>query len=137
MTSGGTTTTFIYDGDGGRVKKTAGTATTVYIGQLYVCDNGACTKMIFAGSTRVAQKEVTGGASSYYHPDHLGSTSIVTDSTGNNVEDLAYYPYGDTFLDVGAQDVKFKYTGQEKDDSTGLNVKRKVLEGFILDGCRN
>jgi RHS repeat-associated protein len=119
ITSGGTTTTMVYDGDGGRVKKTAGTATTVYIGKLYVCDNGSCTKMIFAGSQRVAQKEV-GGATSYYHADHLGSTSVITDGSGVNVEDLAYYPYGDTFLDVGSKNVKFKYTGQEKDDSTGL-----------------
>ncbi|GJL80244.1 MAG: hypothetical protein NPINA01_32330 [Nitrospinaceae bacterium] len=120
IVSGGTTTTFVYDGDGGRVKKTAGSATTVYIGKLYVCENGACTRMIFAGGTRVAQKEVTGGAVSFYHPDHLGSTGVVTNAAGNNEQDLAYYPYGDTFLDVGSQDVRFKYTGKEKDDSTGL-----------------
>jgi len=52
----------------GRVQKTDATGTTVYLGKLYVCENGSCSKMIFAGSNRVAQKEVTGGAVSYYHP---------------------------------------------------------------------
>jgi len=117
---GGVTSTFVYDGDGGRVQKTDSTGTTIYIGALYVCDNGSCSKMIFAGGKRVAMKEVSGGAVSYYHPDHLGSTSVVTDSSGNSEQDLSYYPYGDTFLNVGTKDVRFKYTGKERDNDTGL-----------------
>jgi len=36
-TLGSNTTTFLYDGDGGRVKKTAGGVTNLYIGKLYEC----------------------------------------------------------------------------------------------------
>ena len=73
ITIGSQTTTFVYDGDGGRVKKIAGTTTTRYISQLYECDNTSCSRMIFAGSVRVATIG-TSGAVYYYHTDHLGSS---------------------------------------------------------------
>ena len=120
ITSSGTTTTFQYDGDGGRVQKTVGSTTTVYVGKLYVCENGACTKMIFAGSQQVAEIEVNSGTTQYYHPDHLGSTSVITDSFGVKVQGLTYYPFGDTVPVSGAEEVRFKYTGKERDESTGL-----------------
>ena len=98
VTKAGTTTTFVYDGDGGRVKKTVGSTTTTYIGKLYVCVGGGCAKMIFAGGSRIAIKQVGSGATSYFHPDHLGSTSVLTNSSGVQEESLVYTPYGDTFL---------------------------------------
>ncbi len=123
-----TTTTFLYDGDGGRVKKTVDdgsliTATT-YIGKLYVCDGTApplsCAKMIFSGSQRIALKQVDTGSISYFHPDHLGSTSVLTDDNGVSEQDVAYYPYGATRSNTGTADVAYKYTGKEQDNSTGL-----------------
>ncbi|MDA8239073.1 MAG: FG-GAP-like repeat-containing protein, partial [Nitrospiraceae bacterium] len=68
MTKNGTIT-LVYDYAGRRVKKNS----TVYIGKLYECTGGVCTKHIFAGSSRVASK--TGTTISYYHTDHLGSSS--------------------------------------------------------------
>ena len=125
---GSATTTFVYDGDGGRVKKTVtnnGTVTaTTYIGKLYVCEGTtvplSCAKMIIAGSQRIAMVQVDSGAVSYFHHDHLGSTSVLTDSTGASEQDVAYYPYGDTRANTGNVDVAYKYTGQEQDGSTGL-----------------
>lgn len=32
----------------------------------------------------------------YIHPDHLGSTNVVTDASGTVVQTLDYYPYGTT-----------------------------------------
>src|SRR6516162_2478009 len=32
----------------------------------------------------------------YVHPDHLGSTNVVTDESGTVVQTLDYYPYGGT-----------------------------------------
>ena len=65
------TTTFVYDGDGGRVKKTVDDGTvvteTTYIGKLYVCSGPTplqCAKMIFAGGQRIASKQVTNSSSS-------------------------------------------------------------------------
>ncbi len=120
VTKSGTTTTFVYDGDGGRVKKTVGTTTTTYIGKLYVCVDTSCAKMIFGGAQRIAIKQVTGGSTSYFHPDHLGSTSVLTNSSGVKEQDLVYYPYGETYTNTGTANVAYKYTGKELDDSTDL-----------------
>jgi RHS repeat-associated protein len=75
---GGVTTSFVYDGSGSRVKKTAAGIDQVYIGKLYQCSLGSCTKFIFAGDNRIAMK--SGSEVYYYHQDHLGSTLVVTDS---------------------------------------------------------
>ncbi len=100
ISKNGTTTTMVYDGDGGRVKKTVGGQTTTYIGKLYVCKQGACARMIFAGGQRVAMKQANGTVD-YFHPDHLGSTSVLTNATGNSEQELAYFPYGETFANTG------------------------------------
>ena len=111
-------TTFVYDSSGQRVKKTYSGVATVYIGKLYECTSGTCTKYIFAGSNRVAMK--TGSSVYYYHTDHLGSSSVMTNTSGNNVEELYYYPYGKTRVNSGTLNVKHKFTGQELDAETGL-----------------
>lgn len=118
--SGGVTTTFVYDGDGGRVKKTAGGITTVYIGKLYECTGSACSKYIFAGSQRVALKPVGASEVYYYQPDHLGSSNVVTNQAGTKLQELTYYPYGQTRTNTGSINVNHKYTSQELDGSTGL-----------------
>jgi RHS repeat-associated protein len=120
VVSGGVTTTFIYDGDGGRVKKTAGGITTVYIGKLYECTGSACSKYIFAGGQRIALKPVGSSEVYYYQSDHLGSSNIVTNQAGSKVEELTYYPYGQTRTNTGSINVNHKYTSQELDSSTGL-----------------
>jgi RHS repeat-associated protein len=107
-------TTFVYDYSGQRVKKNS----TVYIGKLYECTSGTCIKYIFAGSNRVAVK--TGSTINYYHTDHLGSSSVMTDSSGIMKEEIYYYPFGKTRSNTGTLNVKHKFTGQELDDETGL-----------------
>ena len=114
------TTTFVYDGDGGRVKKTVQGTTTVYIGQLYVCTDTACAKLIYAGAQRVAMVQVGSGSASYFHADHLGSTSVLTNASGTAEEHNSYRPYGDSHTHTGTSDVAYKYTGQERDASTEL-----------------
>ena len=118
----GVTTRFVYDGDGGRVKKTVSTAqnATVYIGQLYVCQGTACAKLIYAGRQRVAMVQVGSGATSYFHGDHLGSTSVLTEASGTEEERNSYRPYGALQTHTGPADVAYKYTGQERDASTEL-----------------
>ena len=120
ITQGGVTTDLVYNSDGNRMVKTVGGVSTIYIGKLYVCDNGVCSRMIFAGVQRIAEVGTLSGTVSYYHSDHLGSTAVVTDSTGANVQDLNYHPYGNTFSNVGTVDLDYKYTSKELDNSTGL-----------------
>ncbi len=69
---------------------------------------------IYDGNTLVAR--VNPDASKYYyHSDHLGSTSLITDQNGNVVENTFYSPYGE-LLGGGTADVKL-YTSQFKDFS--------------------
>ncbi len=59
----------------------------------------------------------------FYHSDHLGSTSLVTDEQGQVVARAEYRPYGATTV---AEQLRpevpsaFKFTGQRLDDPTGL-----------------
>ena len=63
----------------------------------------------------------------YYHPDHLGSTSWVTDQNARPHEHVEYFPYGavwrDPRSDLGASPARgqrFLFTGKELDEETGL-----------------
>ena len=122
-----TTTTFVYDGDGGRVKKTVGVTTTRYISKFYECDttgaSTSCSRFIWVGNIRIATV-ASNGTVHYWHGDHLGSSSMITDSTGARVQTIAYYPYGDLRTNQSfttpAVDVPYKYTGKELDASSNL-----------------
>ncbi len=95
-----------------------GTSTTIYIGKLYEEKGGNTTKFIFAGGTKIASKTSTD--TYYYHQDHLGSSSVITNSNGVKVEEIRYYPFGETLTDEGSVSVSHKYTSQELDIETGL-----------------
>ncbi len=119
-------TRFVYDGDGGRVKKIADGVETIYIGKIYEVTKflGAtnqATKHIFAGSNRVCTVTDT-GSKAYYHPDHLGSASVITAAAGQLAQVVEYTPFGETSKNqrFGPVDVKHKFTGQEIDNETGL-----------------
>ncbi|MFZ1991549.1 MAG: RHS repeat-associated core domain-containing protein, partial [Alphaproteobacteria bacterium] len=106
-------TAFVYDYSGQRVKKNG----TVYIGKLYECLGSSCTKYIFAGSSRIASK--SSSATFYYHTDHLGSSTVITNAAGNKVQETYYYPFGETRYNSGNA-THYKFTGQEEDAETGL-----------------
>ena len=56
----------------------------------------------------------------YYHSDHLGSSSVLTDELGNISGESQYYPYGTVFLDAGVHVTPYTFTGQEEDEETSL-----------------
>jgi RHS repeat-associated protein len=55
------------------------------------------------------------------HPDHLGSTNVVTDENGAVVETLDYYPYGAERIHSGSADADRTFIGQFGDDATALS----------------
>ena len=80
----GTTTQFVYDGKGARAKKVvSGGATTYYVGQHLETKDTDTIKYVFAGNTRIAK--ITASDVYYFHKDHLGSSSVMTDATGVEV----------------------------------------------------
>ena len=57
----------------------------------------------------------------YYHGDHLGSASWITNHDGNPVQHLQYLPYGEPYVDqrtIGYSE-RFRFTGKERDEETG------------------
>ena len=59
----------------------------------------------------------------FYHSDHLGSASWITDGDGIPVQHLQYLPYGDPFVNQRAAGYseRFTFTGKERDEETGYS----------------
>ena len=58
----------------------------------------------------------------FYHSDHLGSTSYITDDHANITQYDAYLPYGELLVDEhsSSEDLPYKFNGKQFDDETGL-----------------
>ena len=58
----------------------------------------------------------------FYHSDHLGSTSYITDAKANITQFDAYLPYGELLVDEhsSSEDMPYKFNGKEMDSETGL-----------------
>ncbi|MDD5259544.1 MAG: hypothetical protein PHD29_06225 [bacterium] len=162
-TAKNTISEFAYDYSGQRVytKVSSGTLTRedYYVGNIYeesysvdssspiISASTTTVTYVYAGSMRVAgltaQTTSTGTENNtlYYHGDHLGSSSIITDGTGTVVRDISYQPWGNVDSNTeesGANtlDPKHKFTGQILDDSTelyyyGARYYDPILRRFI------
>jgi RHS repeat-associated protein len=134
LSAAGATTTYGYDAFGARVYQIiAGTSTSTYPFKFYSIASttksstnyATSTEYVFNGDTLLSTVDqafkngaATGTAAvRYVHPDHLGSTNVVTDQNQNLVETLDYYPYGATRVSV----------------STSTNEKRKFIDQFADD----
>jgi len=97
--SGGATatTTYAYDHTGQRIKYSDGTTKTYYPNKYFNVNNTTTTDHIFANDVLVATIEKTGQATTtnYIHTDHLAGTGAITDESGEVVQILDYYPFGE------------------------------------------
>jgi RHS repeat-associated protein len=82
--SGGSVTTYDYDGDGRRVKKTTGATSTWFV---YDASGQLAAEYTAAGPSGSS-------ATHYLTTDHLGSTRLVTDASKNVISRHDYLPYG-------------------------------------------
>jgi RHS repeat-associated protein len=131
--AGGATTTYCYDAFGARVLQTGTTTTTIYPFKWYSIasstGSGAkyatTTDYVFNGDTLLAtvDQQTAGGVAtgtaqtSYIHPDHLGSTNVVTNASGTVIKTLDYYPFGAQRINSGTANTKRQYIGRFSDDS--------------------
>ena len=100
------------------------------------------TNYIYAGDTLIATIEqklynnvATGTPQTYfYHPDHLGSTNVVTSATGTILHTLDYYPYGAQRINrnITATKANRQYIGQFTDSATSLSY----LQNRYMDPTR-
>ena len=58
----------------------------------------------------------------YFHADHLGSSTVLTDADGEAYEHMQYFPYGESWVEETKSQIYFpyKFTGKELDPETGL-----------------
>ena len=58
----------------------------------------------------------------FYHSDHLGSTSYITDDHANITQYDAYLPYGELLVDEhsSSEEMPYKFNGKQFDEETGL-----------------
>jgi RHS repeat-associated protein len=68
----------------------------------------------------------------YYHQDHLGSSSVMTDAAGNLIEETAYYPFGAARHSWQPRHVRetYQFTQKERDEESGL----QYFEARYLSG---
>ena len=57
----------------------------------------------------------------FYHSDHLGSASWITDSGGQAIQHLQYLPYGEPYINqrTSGYNERYTFTGKERDEETG------------------
>jgi len=69
----------------------------------------------------------------YYHQDHLGSSSVITDAGGQLVEESAFYPFGLARNDFQPRQTHepYQFTQKERDRESGLHC----LEARFLAGA--
>ncbi|AKB28468.1 hypothetical protein MSSIT_1749 [Methanosarcina siciliae T4/M] len=105
-----------YDASGQRIKKQNSDGEfTYYINKFYEIDNGISTSYFFRDDERVAKE--TSESMEWYLSDHIGSTSLMVDENGLEVERTDYFPYGQV---RSGELEKYGFTGQENDADTGL-----------------
>ncbi len=59
----------------------------------------------------------------YYHEDHLGSSSVITDQAGNLVQETAFYPFGHSRHESTPRLVAdpYQFSQKERDTESGLH----------------
>jgi RHS repeat-associated protein len=58
----------------------------------------------------------------FYHSDHLGSSSFITDASGTVDQHLQYLPFGEPWIDQRTTTgIRFTFSGKEKDEETGYS----------------
>jgi len=109
-----TVASFVYDGDGRRVKSVlttdAGVSTTYFVGNYYEVTDGVVTKYYYAGTQRIAMRK--NNTLYFMLGDHLGSTSLVASASGLVVSQTMYKAWGEVRHQSGTQQTNYTYTGQ-------------------------
>jgi len=130
-TASGGTSSYGYDGDGKRVKKTEGGTTTYYVyssklGQsvMEVTANSVQRAYVYGGGKAVAMQSPD-GQFYWLHKSHLGNSRAMTDWSGNLTYKGQFDPYGQTLTEwSGSGNTNLnskKFTGYERDSATGLD----------------
>ena len=120
---------YYYDADGVRMEKANGSSGTMYwpgpSGEYLTETSISGTineEYVYLNGKRIARVDRPSGTAHYYFSDHLGSTGVITDPTGTEVQEAYYYyPYGGLVSSSGSDPNHYKFTGKERDSESGLD----------------
>ena len=116
--------TYTYDGDGRRVQKSGGKLYWYGTNGDVLAESdlsGTITdEYVFFRSQRIARRDAAGNVD-YYLSDQLGSSRVVTDSTGNLLDDCDFYPFGWDRCVASSSGNTYKFTGKERDSESSLD----------------
>jgi RHS repeat-associated protein len=119
--SGDASASFVYDGDGNRVKGTVEGVTIIYVGDHYEVEIGSpdtIRKYYYARGARIAMRE---DSTLYWLlTDHLGSTALTIDANGELKSEKRYMPWGETRFESGSTYTSYQYTGQQLEEDLGI-----------------
>src|SRR3989344_4436976 len=77
-------------------------------------ESGNVGEIVFNGTEQIL--DFSQGEKLFYHNDHLGSTSLITNETGELVEETFYSPYGEILSGGGVS--RYQYEGKEFSSNT-------------------
>jgi RHS repeat-associated protein len=115
---------YTYDGDGNRVQKSNGKIYWYGAGSEVLDESDASGNItdeyIFFGGKRVAHRLISSGAIYYYAEDLLGSSRVITTSSGTVCYEADIQPFGKEVPPIiNSCPQNYKFTGKERDAETG------------------
>jgi RHS repeat-associated protein len=132
---------FQYDGLGRRVGKTISGTTTNYLYDganiVQELSGGSPTANFLEGNLDEFFLRTNSSGASNFLRDALGSTLALTDSSGGDLVQYAYEPFGNTVFTSGSSSNEIQYAGREN-DGTGLFFNRAryynpVFQRFVSE----
>ena len=118
---------YTYDADGNRVKKSGGSVSTLYWygapGIIAESDLSGTLKSeyVFFNGKRLARIDLPHGTVHYYLSDHLNSTSMVINGSGDIEDESDYSPFGTEYALTSSGLNHYKFTSKERDSESGLD----------------
>lgn len=103
-----------------------GTDNNDYVdGQGFCCDDGspeAAQARALALENNFQDPDAYEKLQFYYHPDHLGSSSYITNLDGEVVQHIEYVPFGEVFIEErnSIWNTPYLFNAKEFDEETGL-----------------
>ena len=103
-----------------------GTDNNDYVdGQGFCCDEGspeAAQARALAVENNFQDPDAYEKLQFYYHPDHLGSSSYITNLDGEVVQHIEYVPFGEVFIEErnSIWNTPYLFNAKEFDEETGL-----------------
>jgi RHS repeat-associated protein len=127
LTGIGSEVSYIYNGDGLRISKTVGSATTPFTWDVAselpsLLEDGANAYVYGPGELPLEQ--VSGNIPLWFVHDQLGSTRLLTNATGSSVATYTYTPYGSVTRSSGTASTPLLYAGQYRDSESGMYYMR-------------